>query len=390
MICFLGFARPDCFAQNFGVILNQNLLFTDGEQSYGAVEYSGMAVPWFSAPLGDRAELYLSGGFGAWYDGEDWKPLPEIYRFEFICTPLPDLRLEIGRVSFRESLFRTAAGLFDGLAAELNLAGGRLSGGFFYTGLLYKKAANIYLSPEDKSDFGDTEVYFASKRFLAAVNWEKTSVFDSQGSLALGGLCQFDLNGGDGGIHSQYLEAVFALPLGAAFNTVYGAVLELAEPKGGPYAAFALSAEVQWILPTALSDMLTLTGRFSSGDWSDGAGAFIPVSAEAQGKVLRPMLSGIALVEAAWTARLHRALSVEASGAWYFRTDKTTYAASDMDAGSSSLSLGPELYGGLSWAPFSDVLLSFGAGVFLPGAGGVFQDDAKPQYRVELVAAVSF
>ncbi|MDR1319671.1 MAG: hypothetical protein LBJ90_08595, partial [Treponema sp.] len=300
-------------------------------------------------------------------------------------------RLDAGRLPFRDSLSYVAAGLFDGLSAGLNIAGGRLSGGLFYTGLLYKKTAYIYMSPEDYVNFTDKDVYFASRRFLAGINWEKTSIFDSQSSLALSGVCQFDLNDSDMKVHSQYLEAAFTMPLGAAFNTVSGAALELAEPsETDPYAAFALSAEIQWLLPTALSDMLTLTGRFSSGDWNEHTGVFIPVTAEAQGKVLRPMLSGIALIEAAWTARLYRALSTELSGAYYFRTDDTTYAAPGMDLDSSSPLLGAEIYGGLSWAPFSDVLLSFGAGLFLPKTGKFFQDDAKPKYRVELAAAISF
>jgi hypothetical protein len=381
---------PGCFSRDFGLILNQKALFTEGEDSSGATEYSASFMPWFTAPLGDKADLYLSGGLSALYEDEDWKALPEIHRFEFTYNPFPDLRLEFGRVPFRESLSYVAAGLFDGLSGGLNLAGGRLSGGLFYTGLLYKKAVYIYMSPEDRADFRDKDVYFASRRFLGGINWEKNSIFDTCGGLALSGISQFDLNSNDTTIHSQYLEAKFTLPLGAALNTVLGAVLELAEETGeDSYAAFALSTEIQLLPSTAVSDMVTLTGRFSSGRWNDGVGVFIPVTAEAQGKVLRPMLSGIAFLEAAYTARLHQSFSADISGAYFFRTDKTTYAAPDMDTSSSSPLLGAELYGGLSWAPFSDVLLSFGAGIFLPGTGRFFLDDADPKYRVELAASIS-
>jgi hypothetical protein len=383
------FVPPGCFPQNFGVILDQKLLFTDGEGSSGTTEYTGTVIPWFSAPLGNKADLYVSGGLSARYEDEEWKALPEIYRFECIFNPLPNLRLEVGRVPFRESLSYVAAGLFDGLSAGLNAGGGRLSGGLFYTGLLYKKSAYIYMSPEDRIDFSDQDVYFASRRILGGINWEKTSIFDTRSGLSLSGLCQFDLNGNDSDFHSQYLEAKITVPLGAAFNTVSGAVLELAEETGRDYAAFAFSTEVQWLLPTAVSDMVTLSGRFSSGDWEEELGTFIPVTAEAQGKVLRPMLSGIALVEASYTARLHRSFSADISGAYLFRTDKTTYAAPDMDAASSSPLLGAEIYGGLSWTPFSDVLLSLGAGIFLPQTGRFFLDEAEPKYRVELAASIS-
>ncbi|MDR1949441.1 MAG: hypothetical protein LBQ38_08615, partial [Spirochaetaceae bacterium] len=338
---------PDCFAQDFGLIINQKALLPDNEQSLDGIEYSAGIIPWFSAPLGDRADFYFSGGLSAQYDDEEWKPLPEIYRFEFMYNPLPNLRLEIGRVPFRQNLSLVFAGLADGLSAGLTTGGGRLNGGLFYTGLLYKKAAYIYMSPADRADYSDKAVYFASRRLIAALNWEKTSVFDTQNNLSLSGVCQFDLNETDAQIHSQYLEARFTVPLGAHFNTVSGAVIELAEETGkDPYAAFVFSAEVQWLPPTAITDVLSVTGRFSSGAWNDTFGPFILVTAEAQGKVLRPMLSGIALAEAAYTARLHRTLSAAVSGAYFFRTDKITYTAPDLDTLSDSPLLGAEIYGG--------------------------------------------
>jgi hypothetical protein len=134
---------------------------------------------------------------------------------------------------------------------------------------------------------------------------------------------------------------------------------------------------------------LTVTGRFASGAWNGGLGVFIPITAKAQGKVLRPMLSGIALAEAAYSARLHRSFSATVSAAYFFRTDQTTYAAPGMDARSASPLLGGELYGELSWAPFSDVLFSLGGGVFLPQTGNVFSGGAAPKYSVEAAALIS-
>jgi hypothetical protein len=394
-LIFFLFAAPLCFSESpakpdFGLILDQKALFSGGEQSADTVEYSGAAIPWLAAPLGEKADLYLSGGISAHYDGEEWEPLPEIYRFEFIYNPGPNLRFDIGRIPFKESLSLVCAGLFDGFSAGLNIGGGRVSAGLFYTGLLYKKAAFIYMSPEDRVNHGDKNSYFASRRLVAGINWEKTSVFDTQNSFALSGVCQFDLNGTAAPIHSQYLEAKFTAPLGLYFNTVSGAVVEFAQEKGiNPYAAFALSAELQWFPPSALRDMFTLGGRFSSGAWNEALGVFIPVTAEAQGRVLRPMLSGIAFVEAAYTLRPRPSLAAGLSGAYFFRTDKTTCAAPGMDAGSASPLLGGEIYGGLSWAPLSDVLFSFGGGVFLPRLGKVFADNAEIIYRVELAASIS-
>jgi hypothetical protein len=127
---FLG-VMALCFSQDFGLILNQNALFSEAEQDFGISEYSGAAIPWVAAPLGDRADLYFSGGVSVRYEDEAWKPLPELYRFECIWNPLPDLRLELGRIPFRENLSAVMTGFFDGAAAGLNLGGGRLHAGVF-------------------------------------------------------------------------------------------------------------------------------------------------------------------------------------------------------------------------------------------------------------------
>ncbi|MDR1288630.1 MAG: hypothetical protein LBK08_13570 [Treponema sp.] len=389
LVFFFGII-PFCFSQDFGVVLNQNALVSKGGEKIGITEYSGTAIPWFAAPLGSRADLYFSGGISARYEDEALKPLPELYRSEITWNPLASLRLELGRIPFRENLSAVMTGLFDGAAAGFNLGGGSVNAGVFYTGLLYKKTAHIYLGAQDREDYYDTNVYFASRRVVAALHWEKTGIFDTGSSLVLGGVCQFDGNDTATRVHSQWLEAQFTAPLGTRFNTLSAAVFELAEETGeDPRAAFALSAELQWFPAAALSGVWTIGGSFASGAWNDRLGSFVPLTAKAQGKVLRPMLSGIALAETAYSVRFHRSFSAAISGAYFFRTDKTTYAAPDMNAGTASPLLGGELYGSLSWAPFSDVLVSLGGGVFLPQTGKVFSPDAPVKYRVELAAGIS-
>ncbi|MDR1970948.1 MAG: hypothetical protein LBQ46_03410, partial [Treponema sp.] len=82
-------------------------------------------------------------------------------------------------------------------------------------------------------------------------------------------------------------------------------------------------------------------------------------------------------------------LSAAVSGAYFFRTDKITYTAPDLDTLSDSPLLGAEIYGGLSWVPFHDTLFSLGGGLFLPQTGKVFADNARIKYRLELTASVS-
>ncbi|MDR1374708.1 MAG: hypothetical protein LBJ24_07030 [Treponema sp.] len=384
-----GAALP-VLAQDFGLAVRQNALLSDGDHSYGDIEYTGTVVPWFAAPLGDKADLYLSGGLSAEYTEDEWRPLPELYRFELIYDPRPGLRIETGRLSFGGN-GPVMAGLFDGVSFRLNTGGGRLGGSVLYTGLLYKKSAYIVMTAKDRMHYDDRDGYFASRRLAAEINWEYTGIFNTRNTLSVSGAAQFDLNGADALFHSQYLQANLGIPLGGRVNAGLGGVVEAAEETGKDlYAAFALSAEMQWMLPTALQDRLSLTGWFASGAWNNRIGSFIPLTTQARGKVLRPESSGIALAETAYTVRLHPRLAADLSGAYYFRTDTETFQKTGVDRLSNSPLLGGEVYGGLSWAPFSDMLVSAGGGVFLPRTGKVFADDADLIYRVVLEASISF
>jgi hypothetical protein len=384
-------AAQKSFPQDFGFVISQKAAFTDGEKSGGHVEYALTPIPWFTAPLGNSADLYLSGGISAAYDGDEWQPVLEFYRNEIIYNPVPHVRLEIGRLPFNDCLSHTMSGLFDGVSARFTIAGGRVETGIFYTGLLYKKTAYIFMSPEDHTDYHNRDRYFASRRLAGGINWEHTSVFDSRNSLYLSGIFQFDLNGNESKIHAQYLEARFDMPLGSAVNTEFGFAAELAEEtEQSPYAAFTASTKIQWLPPTLLMDSISAAGCFSSGAWNKAMGAFIPLSSPAQGNVLRPALSGIAFIQAAYTVRFFRGLSADFSGAYFFRTDTRTWYDPDMDTLSDSPLLGGEIYGRLIWAPFSDMVLSAGGGVFLPKTGMVFKDDTALKYRVELTVDISF
>jgi hypothetical protein len=182
------------FSQDYGLNLRFLPVFTDGDKPYGNFEFTGTAIPWFAAPLGEQGDLYLSGGISAEYADEEWRPIPEVYRFEISYRFGSGPRLEAGRLSYREPLNLVMNGLFDGLALELDLGKTRLSAGAFYTGLLYKKAAHIVMSSGDYDGYYDREVYFASRRLVFSAGWEIPVLFGGEGSLDLGLIGQFDLN----------------------------------------------------------------------------------------------------------------------------------------------------------------------------------------------------
>jgi hypothetical protein len=129
---------------------------------------------------------------------------------------------------------------------------------------------------------------------------------------------------------------------------------------------------------------------FSSGTWDDTVRAFLPINTIAQGKALRPNVSGLALAEGAYTVRLGQYFSAEVSAAYFFRTDSHTYSDPDLDGTSLSPLMGGEIYGGLTWAPVSDISLTLGGGAFFPQWGQAFTDDASLRWRVSLEMIFSF
>jgi hypothetical protein len=379
------------FPQDYGLSLRS--LLVNGDEPYG-FDYTGTVLPWFSTPLGEQGDIYLSGGLSAEYAAEELKPVFELFRFEMAYRFGSGLRLEAGRLSYREPLDLVCSGLFDGFALGFDTGKTRLSAGVFYTGLLYKKTAYIILSPGDYEDYHDKDHYFASRRLVFSLDWEIPLSGDRGAKLDLGIIGQADLNEpedqirGDAKIHFQYALAKFTLPFLQGFNAELGTLLGLIEEEE-PGFCFALSADLAWLPPGGASDRLSLGMALSSGT-GDATKAFLPVNTIAQGKVLRPRLSGLALVEGGYTVRLHPVLSADFQGAYFFRTDSRTYNDPDLDGTSLSPLLGGEMYGGLTWVPVSDIAFTLGSGIFFPRLGQAFEEDASPRWRISLETILSF
>jgi hypothetical protein len=384
------------FSQDFGLTLRSLPVFSNGDNPDGNFEYTGIAVPWFSAPLGAQGALYLSGGISAVYSDEEWKPVPELYRFELAYQFEPGLRFTAGRLSRREPLNLVLNGPFDGFAIDTGLGKTHLSAGAFYSGLVYKKTAYIVMSPGDYAAYADKDNYFASRRLVFSLDWEIPAPFNSGGAFNLGAIGQIDLNklddqiNGNTRIHSQYALAKYSQPVLNIFNAELGALLGgIIEEDSGAGFCFAASADLAWLPPGALNDRLSLRAALSSGA-DGGVKAFLPVNTIARGKVLRPNLSGLALAEAEYTTRLHASLSAEIAAVYFFRTDSYTYSDPGLDKDSLSPLLGGEIYSGLNWAPVSDIAFTLGGGVFLPQSGAAFAPDTAPRWRVSLETILSF
>jgi hypothetical protein len=373
----------------------------------GKLTYSGILVPRFLALLGNIGDIYISAGFEVSYN-EGWLFVPELLRTELsLYSGLLDFTA--GRMHFSDPLGFIAEGLFDGMLLSLEGEAGTFSLGAWYTGFLYKRRANIAMTPNELRayslalDFNDFQnTYFAPRRFVSALGWEHLGGPVKARVSLLG---QFDLSNGfdffgeegrasaaDPGnalLHSQYLTGKISLP-GNIFGLDLGGSLALIQNGGD--SAFALAAELglAFMPPTRFPNRLSFLARYASGISEDGAfTAFRPLTTKTQGEILNATLSGLSLFSLNYTARPNRALSLGITSTYFIRNDFETYiaypASSESNAG---YFLGNEFFGKLSWAAASDLQFNLGGGVFLPSLGNI-APDAESSWRMELNIIIS-
>jgi len=386
LICF-----PVClWAFDFGLDLNQNLGYS-GIEDDADWDYSAALIPHFSTSLGASGSLYVSAAFEAVYEYEKWAFVPELLHTE-ISWHFGDFRLRAGRIPYADPLGFTVEGFFDGAQVLYETSAGTFNAGGWYTGLLYKKSANItmtyndndsYYTPLDYSKFSDT--YFASRRVLMAVGWEHPSIAEML-RLRTAVFGQYDLNDADILYHSMYVSAKAAIPV-KQFVFTMGGCLQMAktEPKFDDETGIGLAGELGalWITPTSFYSRLSLIGRFSSGNSGD-IDPFIPITTNPQGDVLEAKLSGISAFYLDYTAQLRTDVLAGLTASYFIRNDNSTYSGYPAGDGSA---LGGEFFGRVTWSPLTDLSLNFGAGIFLPSLGDV-APKAGPKWRVELALAL--
>jgi hypothetical protein len=385
-------------ALDFGLVISQTPewgtagSFANTRADTAEWNYAGSYRPWFSAEPGKTAKIYLSAKVDTVYEQGEWKPgkppvLAELGRAQISWRPGNRFFLEAGRIRFEDPSGIIAAGLFDGVNGSAVLGKIRLSAGAFYTGLLYKETAGVVMNAHDAEqyalplDYTDMDTYFASRRVLISTTGELTDL-TPRTSLALNALAQFDVNGGEHTLHTQYLTARYTARLLETLIAAGTASAGLAETReDGALIHFAAAAGLDWEAPGGLRDMVQTEVRWSNGAVNDRITAFTPVTTAAQGQVFTPKLSALMTVKGTYTARLHRNFSARAEGTYFIRTDGKTQTGTEYPPSEDRL-LGGELYGMLVWAPVSDLMMSVGGGAFFPGAGNVFTADAPIRWKI--------
>jgi hypothetical protein len=386
LFCFLLFPCLSLWAWDFGLLLNQNAGYGGlGSSSGGNFDYSIGVVPRITGLLGNTGDFIISAGFEADYN-DGWGYAPELLRTE-LSFHSGDWAFEIGRMYHSDPLGFIAEGLFDGVKAVYNSEAGTFSAGAWYTGLLYKKRANIEMTPEEYEannaplDYGDFQgTYFAPRRFLGALAWEHLG---GPVQARAGVLGQFDFFGGKP-LNSQYAAVKLTIPV-QAFSFDLGGCLELLQNDGEFGTAFAAEAGIAFTPSASFKNRLSLLARYSSGNSEDGRfAAFLPFTTKSQGDILNVKLSGLSIISLDYIVRLHPALSAGLTSTYFIRNDLGTYDRYPLSGeDSKGYFLGNEFFARLLWSPASDLQVNLGGGIFLPSLG-----DAAPKadnfWRLEL------
>jgi len=376
-------------AWDFGMFLNQETGY-GGIGSDGIFDYSIGVVPRVTGLIGQTGEFIISGGFELNYN-DGWDYVPELLRTE-LSFHSGAWAFEIGRMYHSDPLGFIAEGLFDGAKLAYNSEAGTFSVGAWYTGLLYKKRANIALTPEeheannaplDYDNFGGT--YFAPKRFLGALGWEHLGGPVQARASILG---QFDFIG-EKPLNSQYAVVKLTVPV-KAFSFDLGGCLELLQNDGEFKTAFAAEAGIAYTPPAMFKSRLSLLARYSSGRDRDGQlVAFAPFTSKSQGDILGAKLSGLSVISLDYVVRLHSAFSASLTSSYFIRNDSETFTAYPLSGDDSNGNfLGNEFFARLLWSPVSDLQINLGGGIFLPSMGNA-APKADSLWRAELSVVFS-
>jgi len=385
IVLLLLFISPAClWAYDLGVTFNQDLGF-DGIGGNIATDYSAAFIPYFSTSFGDSMDLFVSASVKGVYEYENFAFVGELLHTEFSWHS-DNFRIRAGRIPYAAPLNFIVEGFFDGAQALYDTEIGTFNTGAWYTGLLYKRSANITMTLEDfdsyydNMDYGDPNTYFASRRILMALGWEHSAIAGMiRGKASI--LGQIDRNDTVTPYNSMYISAKAAMPL-KQFVISMGGCLQIA---GDDETEIGLAGELggSWIAPTPFYSQLSFIGRFSSGK-TDSIYPFVPVTTKPQGNVLQAKLSGISGLFLDYTAQLRQAVSAGLTISYFIRGDNETYTLYPVNPfNDSGTALGCELFGRAAWNPFTDLSLTMGAGIFLPSLGNV-NPKADPQWRLEL------
>jgi len=401
---------------DFGLLLSQEIetavnpviaptemffeMFDDAEEEKSDendyFSYTPAFSPWFSWDGGENISVYVSNiFFFEYYNYPDYRAgsgwtKPE-FKFELTYTAVnyrinESMSLEAGRIEYADPMVFAATGLFDGARFTMELPMGTINAGAYYTGFLYKETAQILMTFTDMMKYAEPwnknlGKYFASRRFLTAVRWDMP--LKEIINLSAEFLLQFDVNGEDEYLHSQYGEVKAEFSPFSGMGITAGALFEIMEGEdGNSCGAFGLLASMKMDVPGPLNDWLNASFKLTSGPFNDNSIAFTPISCVSQGDVFPGTISGLAYPSATYSVRLLDTLFVQGSLRYFI----STYDHSDTDGDNL---YGAEMWASAAWQPLEDIRLTVGTGVFFPGLGNVYPKGTDTMWKLNAVLALS-
>jgi len=255
----------------------------------------------------------------------------------------------------------------------------------FYTGLLYKETAKIIMTDNDALEyakpvesFGD---YCASKRILAFGRMD-IPLFEYH-NFIFEVLAQFDMNGNDEKLDSQYAQIVLEFFTKKNMKISGGFVFETMENEDGGFtAAYGALASVETDVPGSLNDSFKLTAKFSCGPRDETFTGFVPLSAITQGMFFPGTFSGLWQAKINYAVRLLPSLLAETNASYFGRTYGET--------GSNGNLYGGEIWASLAWQSLEDIRAVLGGGVFLPGTGNAYPAGTDTMWKISAGLSLSF
>jgi len=373
-------------AFDFGLITNQYAGYYNQAGGEDIFEYRGDVIPRFSGLIGDSGDFLISAGlsFGV---KDEFYFVPELLRTE-INMRFGSSAIRAGRIYYSDPLGFIAGGLFDGVQFSHNSSAGIFGVGAWYSGLLYKKTANITMTDNERAiydselDYGDfVNTYFAPARMLVSLDWAHPSIAELF-SLKIAVTGQIDLTDADVKLHTQYFTLKASVPMKSLLLEIGGS-FEALQADDEFTMAFAGDFGFFWTLPSDFHSRLSFTGHIAGGRVDDSIVAFVPVTTKVFGGVFQPKLSALSILSLNYTARLDQAVGAGLSASCFVRNDLGTHVSYPVSVDSEGYFLGTEIFAKIVWSPASDLQLNIGGGAFLPALGDAGPEE-QPLWRAEI------
>ena len=247
-------------------------LINDFEAYNGFKSNRLKARPFLSLDFGDSVSLYLSGALILPLDEDEGFQIPVIEADQSYIRFGSYRRnwLELGRIYFSDPVGYIVDGIFDGMTFSLS----SLTGGVYYSGLIYKETAKITMDNNEFLDYDDDDIKFAPSRLIGSLEWYIGNYYNF--NMVLAGLAQFDLRDTPKRLNSQYITGTFRFYSNSIFFDAGIAAGFLKTGEDASKFSLAFSVDLDYFI---IDDIKVYMGlRWFSGAINETITPFVPIS----------------------------------------------------------------------------------------------------------------